>query len=166
MKQLIFICSFIFSIATYGQTSCEMLLKSDSSALQSPKNKEWVELMEAKIKNNYQIQFIKQGTKKYLKIIVRDDLGYGKKGSLLLICNKKQIYVKSITLQIIDKTSAYFLVELSGTYYLENIKEFGLSKIIFNETFEFSIPKSDSDQIKKVANCFFTQFGDNLKSSN
>lgn len=166
MKQLFFICSFIFSILSYGQTPCEKLLKTDSCALQSPINKEWVELLEVKIKNNYQIQFIKQGTKKYLKIIVRDDLGYGKKGSLLLICSKKQIYLKSITLQIIDKTSAYFLVELSGTYYLENIKEFGLSKIIFNETSEFAIPKSDSDQIKKGANCFFTLFGDNFKSPN
>ena len=166
MKQLFFICPFIFSILSYGQTPCEMLLKTDSCALQSPIYKELVELMEVKIKNNYQIQFIKKGLKKYLKVIIRDDLGYGKKGSLLLICSKKQIYVKSITLQIIDKISAYFLVELSGTYYLENIKEFGLSKIIFNETSEFFIPKSDSDQIKKAANCFFKQFGDNLKYSN
>lgn len=164
MKQLFYICSFIFSLASYGQTACDKVLKTDSCALQSSKNKEWVELMEVKIKNNYQIQFIKQGQKKYLKIIVRDDLGFGKKSSLLLLSNKKQIYIKSIMLQVIDKTSAYFLVELSGTFYLENIKEFGLSKIIFNETSEFSIPKSDSDQIKKAANCFFTLLGGNLKS--
>lgn len=164
MKQLFYICSFIISLATYGQTDCDKLLKTDSCALQSSKNKEWVELMEVKIKNNYQIQFIKQGQKNYLKVIVRDDLGFGKKSSLVLLSNKKQIYVKSIALQVIDKTSAYFLVELSGTFYLENIKEFGLSKIIFNETSEFSIPKSDSEQIKKAANCFFSLLGGSLKS--
>lgn len=163
LKQLLYICSLIFSMVSYGQTPCDKLLKSDSCALQSPIKKELVELIEVKIKNNYQIQFVKHGAKNYLKIIVRDDLGYGKKGSLLLHLNKKQMYIKSIMLQVIDKTSAYFLVELSGTFYLENIKEFGISKIIFNETSEFVIPKSDSDQIKKAANCFFTLFGDNLK---
>lgn len=156
MKQLFLICSLIISMVTFGQTPCDSFLKTDSCELLLPNTKELVELLEIKIKNNYQVQFIKHGAKKYLKIIVRDDLGYGKTGSLLLVSNKKQIYIKSITLQIIDKSSAYFLVELSGTNYLENIKELGLSKIIFNETFEFGIPKADSDQIKKAANCFFT----------
>ena len=41
----------------------------------------------------------------------------------------------------------YFISALNGTNYLENIKEMGLSSIVFNETAEFSIPKSDSDQI-------------------
>lgn len=162
MKQLLFIYSLIFSLIGLSQTPCEFILKNDSSSLQAPKNKELVDIMEVKIKNNYQIQFIKQGTKNYLKIIVRDDLGFGKKSSLLLLSNKKQIYVKSIMLQIIDKTSAYFLIELNGTYYLENIKEFGLSKIVFNETSEFGIPKTDSDQIKKAANCFFPIVKDNI----
>lgn len=162
MKQLIFIYSLIISFIGLSQTPCEFVLKTDSCSLQTPNNKEYVEFIEVKIKNNYQIQFIKQGVKNYLKIIVRDDLGFGKKSSLLLISNKKQIYVKSILLQVINKTSAYFLIELNGTYYLENIKEFGLSKIVFNETSEFGIPKTDSDQIKKAANCFFPIVKDNI----
>ena len=165
MKHLLFIFFLIFSILGFGQTPCDNLLKTDSCALQIPQNKELVDLMSVKIKSNYLIQFIKHGTKNYLKIIIRDDLGYGKKGSLLLLSNKKQIYVKSIALQIIDKTSAYFLIELSGTNYLENIKEMGLSKIVFNETSEFAIPKTDSDQIKKAANCFFTILGDSSKTT-
>ncbi len=67
--------------------------------IQNPKTKELVEVMEVKIKNNYQVQFIKQDKKNYLKIIVKDDLGFGKKGSLLLQSVKKQIYIKSIELQ-------------------------------------------------------------------
>jgi hypothetical protein len=66
---------------------------------------------------------------------------------LLLLSSKKQIYIKTIKLQIINKSSAYFISALNGTNYLENIKEMGLSSIVFNETAEFSIPKSDSDQI-------------------
>jgi hypothetical protein len=162
MKQLFFICSVFFSLINYGQTPCEFQFKTDSCALASPKNKEVVESISVKIKNNYLVQFIKQDKKNYLKIIVRDDLGYGKKGSLLLLSAKKQIYIKSIMLQVINKESAYFLIELNNTFYLDNIKEFGLSKIVFNEVAEFGVPKPDSDQIKKAAECFFTIVKDNI----
>ena len=162
MKQLFIVCSLFFSMLSYAQAPCDFVLKPDSAALLTPKKKEVVELMEAKIKNNYQVQFIKQDKKNFLKIIVRDDLGFGKKGSLLLLCAKKQIYVKTTTLVPIDKTSAYFVVELNNTYYLDNIKEFGISKIVFNEVVEFGIPKNDSDQIKKVAECFFNIVKDNI----
>ncbi|MBI3519466.1 MAG: hypothetical protein HY062_08950, partial [Bacteroidetes bacterium] len=75
---------------------------------------------------------------------------------------RKQIYIKTIALQIIDKTSAYFLIELNNTFYLDNLKEYGISKIVFNETSEFGVPKSDTDQIEKAANCFFTIVKDNI----
>lgn len=163
MKQLLLICSLTFSIISFAQTNCEFQFKSDSCALSIPKNKEVVEVMEVKIKKNYLVQFIKQDKKNYLKIIVQDNLGFGKKGSLLLLSNKKQIYIKSIELQIINKTSAYFLISLNETYYLENIKELGLTSIVFNEVAEFGIPKADSDQIKKAANCFFNQVSENIK---
>lgn len=163
MKQLFLLCSLTFSIVSFSQTSCDYKFKSDSCSIQNSNNKELVELMEIKIKNNYLIQFIKQDKKNYLKIIVRDNLGFGKKSSLLLVSNKKQIYIKTIELQIIDKSSAYFLIALNGTNYLENIKEIGLSTLIFNETAEFSVPKSDSEQIKKAANCFFNQVSENIK---
>ena len=162
MKQLLLICSLILCAPSFSQTPCEYTLKPDSSALLTPKKKEPVELLEVKIKNNYQVQFIKLDKKNYMKIIVRDDLGFGKKGSLLLLAAKKQIYIRSTTLNVIDKTSAYFLVELNDSYYLDNIKEFGLSKIVFNETVEFSIPKTDTDLIKKAAECFNNVVKDNI----
>lgn len=163
MKQLLLLCSLTLSIVGFSQTACDYEFKSDSCTLQNPNNKTLVDLMEVKIKNNYLIQFIKQDKKNYLKIIVKNDLGFGKKSSLLLLSGKKQIYIKTIELQIIDKSSAYFLISLNATNYLENIKELGLSSIIFNETAEFGIPKSDSDQIKKAANCFFNQVSENIK---
>ncbi|MDF2451060.1 MAG: hypothetical protein K0S26_564 [Bacteroidota bacterium] len=162
MKQIIFICSLTLSASGFSQTPCGYQLKQDSCALLSPKIKEVAEVMEVKIKNNYLVQFIKQDKKNYLKIIVRDDLGFGKKGSLLLLSSKKQIYVKLIKLEPIDKNSAYFLVELNNSYYLDNLKEFGLSKIVFNETVEFGVPKPDSDQIKKAAECFYGIVKDNI----
>lgn len=161
MKQLFSVCLLFFSIASFAQNPCAYNLSAANTAI-APGKEESVEMMEVKIKNNYQVQFIKQDKKNYLKIIVKDDLGFGKKGSLLLQSVKKQIYIKSTTLNIIDKTSAYFIIDLNNTYYLDNIKDFGLAKIIFNETVEFSIPKNDAEQIKKAAECFFTIVKDNI----
>lgn len=164
MMKLFLICSLIFSANMFAQAPCDYTLKtSDTCSLQSPKKLERVELIQVKIKNNYLVQFIKVDKINYLKITVRDDLGFGKKGSLLLLCGaKKQIYVKSTTLQVIDKKSAYFLVELNNSYYLDNLKEFGISKIVFNEVTEFSVPKTDTEQIKKAAECFFDIVKDNI----
>src|ERR1700752_591527 len=113
MKFLILCLTVLLSLNSFAQPKCKYSLISDSCALQNPVQKELVELMGVKIKNNYQVQLIKHGAKKYLRIIVRDNLGYGQTGSLLLYSNKKQYFTKSITLQSIDKNSAYFLLELN-----------------------------------------------------
>lgn len=111
-------------------------------------------MLEVRIKNDYQIQFIKHYPINYLKIIVKDNLGFGQTSSLLLLSNKKQYYTKTIKLEIIDKSSAYFLLELNSNYLI-TLKENGLTTIIFNEKVEFVIPKTDSELIKKTAHCFY-----------
>lgn len=154
MKKSLFVLSVLFFFNTVAQTDCGAVLKQDSAVILNPSQKEPVELAEVKIKNNYQVQFIKHGPKNYLKLIVKDDLGYGKKGSLLLYCNKKQIYVKTITLQPIDKKSAYFILELVPNYII-TLKDNGLTNIIFCENVEFVVPKQDSEAVKKMAGCFY-----------
>jgi hypothetical protein len=154
MKHIFIVAGILTSLNCLAQTKCNQGLVADSCTLESPTKKELVDLMQVKIKNNYQIQFIKQGQKTYLKIIVRDNLGYGKTASLLLYSNKKQYFTKSITLQTIDKTSAYFLVDLN-TNYLTTLKDNGLTSIVFNQNVEFVIPKQDSELVKQLAACFF-----------
>lgn len=165
MKVLFLFFSLTILTISIGQTSCDFQLRPDSITIQDSKTKELVKLIEVKIKNDYRIYFIKQDHKNYLKIVVRDNLGFGKKSSLLLLSNKKQIYIRSIELKSTDKTSAYFLISLNDSNYLETIKDNGLSSILFNETSEFVIPKSDSEQIKKAAGCFFEVVKDNLHPS-
>ena len=113
-----------------------------------------MQMLEVIIKNDYQIQFIKHYPSNYLKIIVKDNLGYGQTSSLLLLSNKKQYYTRLIKLEVINKSSAYFLLELNSNYLI-TLKENGLTTIIFNEKVEFVIPKTDSELIKKQAACFF-----------
>jgi len=155
----------LFALSAMAQSPCtSSSLQSDSCNLLNPKNKDFADFMETRIKNDYQIQFVKHGPKYYLKIIVKNDLGFGRKGSLLLsLSNKKQIYVKSIDLNIIDKNSGYFILPLNDNNYLETIKDFGLSSILFKEKAEFVIPKNDSEHIKKTAACFFDVVKEHIK---
>lgn len=153
MKFLILCLTALLSLNSLAQSKCKYGLISDSCTLQDPTQKVFVDLMEVKIKNNYQVQLIKHGAKKYLKIIVRDNLGYGQTGSLLLYSNKKQYFTKSITLQPIDKNSGYFLLELNPNYLL-TLKENGLTSIIFKESVEFTIPKQDSELVKQLVGCY------------
>lgn len=146
---MILLNSFCFS----QSVPCKPL-KTDSCVLPPLLKKQEVQMLEVSIKNNYQIQFIKHSPTNYLKIIVKDNLGYGNSSSLLLLSNKKQYYTRLIKLEIIDKTSAFFLLELNSNY-LVTLKENGLTNIIFNEKVEFVIPKADSELIKKTANCFY-----------
>lgn len=153
MKTLIVTYLVLLSCTGIAQKKCKYSFANDSCSLQNPNQKELVDLMQVKIKNNYSIQLIKHGVKKYLKIIVQDDLGFGQTGSLLIYSNKKQYFIKSATLYVIDKSSGYFLLDLNSNY-LTTIKDYGLTSIIFQEKVQFTIPKQDSEAVKELANCF------------
>jgi len=154
MKTFTISCILLFSVlVTVAQNPCSF--KSDSVVVNRfDYKKEFVEMMEVTIKNNYQLQFIKAGKTTFLKIIVRDNLGFGQIGEFMLVCGKKQIYNKDTKLVPIDKTSGYFVIELNPNY-IQTLKDLGLTKLIFRDTVEFLIPKTDSDKIKQTATCFF-----------
>lgn len=140
--------------SSYSQFKCDNTLKQDSIIMNTAPKKDAVEALEVKIKNNYKVQFIRFEQKNYLRLEVKDNLGYGQTGSLLLLSGSKQFYVRTTTLKVIDPNTAFFLIELNPQY-LQTIKDYGLTSVIFNEKSEFSIPKTDSETIKKAAACFF-----------
>ena len=154
MKFVLIIGCLLSGFKMNSQVKCTMTLKTDSCALQLATKKELVDLISVSIKNNYQVQFIKHKNTTYLKLIIKNDLGYGRTCSLILYSTKKQYYTKSITLQSIDKTSAYFLLEINSNY-LKTIVDNGLTSIVFCENSEFVIPKADSELVKQGATCFY-----------
>jgi hypothetical protein len=156
MQRLI-LCLFLFcSSIAFAQMPCDKGFRTDTSIISRfTYAKEEVELMEVTIKNNYQLQFIRSKDKKtYLRIIVRDNLGFGQIGEFMLICGKKQIYDKDVKLVPIDKSSGWFILELNSNY-IQTLRDLGLTKIIFRDTVEFLVPKTDSEKIKQTAACFF-----------
>lgn len=145
----------LYGTSLFAQTPCEKGLRNDSAVISRfTYNKEAVELLDVTIKNNYQLQFIRREESTFLKIIVRDNMGFGQIGEFVLICGKKQIYDKDIKLVSIDASSGYFVLELNPNYIL-TLRDLGLSKIIFRDKVEFLVPKADSEKIKQIAGCFF-----------
>ena len=151
MRFFLIIGLLYISFDCNSQVKC--ILKEDSCSLQTPNKKELVDLLDVKIKDNYQVQFVKHLNLFYLKLIIKNDLGFGKTGSLVLLSGKRQNYIKEISLQKIDNNSAYFLLELKPNY-LTTLKENGLTSFVFCENREFVIPKTDSESVKKAASCF------------
>jgi hypothetical protein len=155
MRSYILSLLVICGSGLFAQIPCEKGFRSDSVVINRfTYSKEPVELMEVTIKNNYQLQFIRKGQATFLKIIVRDNLGFGQIGEFMLYCGKKQIYTKDMKLVSIDKSSGYFVIELNPSY-IQTIRDFGVNKMIFRDTVEFLVPKSDSEKIKQTASCFY-----------
>lgn len=148
MKKLLLVLFCVTYSLAKSQTSC--VYKTDTLLLNK---KEVISYVECSIKKNYLFQFFTHNSKNYMRIVVKDNLGFDKTSSLLFYCGKKQIYIKSIKLQSIDRSSAFFMVELNPNY-IATIKQLGISEMIFDETSSFSIPKSDSESIKKTLDCF------------
>ena len=155
MQRSLLLLLLICGSGTFAQMPCEKGFRNDSVVINRfTYAREPVELMEVTIKNNYLLQFIRKGKTTYLRITVRDNLGFGQIGEFMLICGKKQIYDKDVKLVPIDKTSGYFVIELNPNY-IQTIRDLGLAKIIFRDTVEFLVPKVDSEKIKQTAACFF-----------
>ncbi len=158
MKQqfLIILLSF-FVLQLFAQKStCDMYpLKMDSVYLSNPLVKEFVEVSSLSTKNNYKVQFVKQGKKNNLIIIVKYSIESDKQGSLYIFSNKKQFFLKQIAFKRMDKDFAYFIIDINSNY-VATIRDNGLTSLYFNDSMTFEIPKADSELIKKQADCFYT----------
>lgn len=142
----------LFNFASFSQ-DCNSVVKTDSLLLVSSSEKNVAEQISVYIKNNYQISFISFQKKYYLKLTVTDNLGFGKKGLLEIYSGKKQYFERDIKLNSINDKTAYFIFEITQNY-TKTISEYGMSELKFNNA-SFSIPKADSDEIKKAATCFY-----------
>ncbi len=142
----------LFNFASFSQ-DCNSVVKTDSLLLVSSSEKNVAEQISVYIKNNYQISFISFQKKYYLKLTVTDNLGFAKKGLLEIYSGKKQYFERDIKLNPINDKTAYFIFEITQNY-TKTISEYGMSELKFNNA-SFSIPKADSDEIKKAATCFY-----------
>lgn len=128
---------------------------SDSCALPPANTRVPVELLDVRIKSDYHVQLIRQGAKQFIRIVVTDNLGFGKTGPLLLKSGSKQMYFRSATLCVLDASRACFVLELYPNCVV-TLKDEGLTSFVFNNTMEYSVPRQDSESIKQMARCFYS----------
>ena len=82
---ILYLCLFC-STSVFAQAPCEKGFRTDTTVINRfTYAREAVEMMEVTIKNNYQLQFIRKDNKTYLRIVVRDNLGFGQIGEAMLI---------------------------------------------------------------------------------
>lgn len=153
MKNIMVLCLLMLITGLKAQHECHF---SSDSCLIPPGNKKLpVELIDVKMKNNAHVQFLRCSGRLFLRIVLTDNLGYGKTGPLLLKSGTKQMYYKSATLSMPGKEAACFILELYPNYEV-TLREYGLSNIVFNGNAEFSVPHQDSELIKESARCFYS----------
>ncbi len=155
--QPILILLSVLTLQSFAQkSSCEMYpLKMDSIYFTNTTVKELVDVSSLVTKNNYKVQFVKQGKKNHLIITLKYTIESDKQGSLYVYSNKKQYFLKQVTLKRIDKDYAHFVIEANSNY-VATIRDNGLTSLYFNDSMTFEIPKADSELIKKQADCFYT----------
>ncbi len=157
IKKIILLLIIFAQTIILGQTklSCDnFTLKFDSVTLTAPNTKIVAETSTLKTKNNYNIQYIKYEQKKYLKITVKAVLESTRNGSLYIYSNKRQYYVKQTNFYYLDKQNAYFLIEINSNY-IATIRDNAITSLVFRDTDTFEIPKTDLENIKKQADCFY-----------
>lgn len=128
--------------------------KSDTIFVPKEKKVLQSELLEVTFKNNSVVQLIKApNNKMYMKMIVTENLYFDKTDQLEVKSGSKSFYVKDATHFQYNKHKGYYIFEIYKNY-VGTLKDDGLTSILFGKA-ETEFTKSDSNQIKKIAKCFY-----------
>ena len=112
------------------------------------------EILETTLKNKSIIQLIRtEGDKFYLKMIVTENLYFDKVDQLEIISGSKSIFYKDTRHFQYDKHRGYYMVEIFKNYALI-LKDNGITSIVFGKV-ETDFTKSDCNQIRQIAACFY-----------
>ena len=152
LKKLYIFFSVVFVYAN-AQNPCIDQFVNDSIKKPGEKNAVVMNALTYTLKNGGVVQFIKDEGKFYLRLKLREKLGFISDGTLELISAKKSIFFKT-TFQDIDTQTPYFILPI-GINYVATLKELGLTTLIFN-SHEVKFSKDESKGIKETANCFYT----------
>ncbi len=150
---LIFLTTF-FSSITKAQTSCAFV--ADTCFLPKEGKTVPVESMKATFKNFSEISLLRTPDNKfYLRLIVTENLYFDKVDMLELKSGSKSFYAKQTKQYQHTKHTGSYVIEIWKNY-LVTLKDDGLTGILFG-TAESKFYKSDSRQVKAIAECFYNE---------
>lgn len=151
LKKLYIFFSVVFVYAN-AQNPCINQFINDSIVKPGATEAVVVNALTYSLKNGGVVQLIKDEEKMYLRLKLREKLGFVSDGPLELISGSKSIRFKTKFYDI-DKPTPYFILPI-GINYVATLKEYGLSNLLFN-SHEVKFSKEESKGIKEIASCFY-----------
>ncbi len=149
----LFILFFLLNLGLLkSQVDC--VFKADTIFIPKENKVVNAEYLQTTFKNRSNFILYKTDNGKYyLKLIVTENLYFGKIDMLELISNSKSFFAKDTKQYEFNKHTGYYMIEIFKNY-IGTLKEDGLSLIIFGKA-ETDFTKQDSKQVKQLAECFY-----------
>ncbi len=135
-----------------SQTECTF--KPDTVTIPKENKTINAHYLQTTFKNNSNFFLYKSDNNKYyLKLIVTENLYFGKIDVLELKSSEKSYYAKDTKQYQLDKNTGYYVIEIWKNY-IGTLKDDGLTAIVFGKA-ETLYSKQDCSQVKQLAKCFY-----------
>lgn len=147
---------FCFLLLCFGSLKSQIECAFKPDTVYIPKENKVINAvcMQTLFKNKSNFYLFKTNTNKYyLKLIVPENLYFGKIDVLELKSGTKSIHFKDTKHYQLDKNTGYYVIEVYKNY-IGTLKEDGLTAIQFGKA-ETIYTKQDCNQVKQLAKCFY-----------
>lgn len=147
------LCFLLLSVSIFrAQNNCAF----SPDTLFLPKESKTVsaDYLQASFKNGSSLRLYKTPSNKYyLKLVVTENLYFDKVDLLEIQSGSKSFYSKDTKQLELSKSAGYFVVEIYKNY-VATLREEGVTGILFGKV-ETSFTRSDANQVKQIAKCFY-----------
>lgn len=152
--RIIFTALLSLWIVAYAGQNCEPGFVKDTMVIPESGKVLNGEYLETTLKNGSVVRLFKTDDNKYyLRMIITKNFYFGKTAELEIRSGSKSYWAKNTTQHKVTKTSGLFLLEVYKNY-IGTLKDYGITSIVFSEA-ETDFTKSDANQIKAIAKCFY-----------
>jgi hypothetical protein len=152
MKHLFTVLFTVSFAAALAQENCSF----SQDTVFIPKDNKVVDgdYLQTTLKNKSVVQLFRTPMEKYyLKLIVTENLYFGKVDMLEIKSGKKSFYAKDTRHYQYDKHTGFYIVEVFKNY-VGTLKDEGITSIVFGKA-ETDFCKQDCNQVKQISKCFY-----------
>lgn len=155
MKILHVLLAFIFfALNGRSQNKCEISPMSDTIVNAKKEKITSGEFIQATLKNKSVVQLYKLSDNKlYMKLIVTENLYFGKTDNLEVQSGSKSIYERNIEQHELNKSMGYYVFEIYKNY-VATLRDDGMTAIVFGKAVT-DLSRQDANQVKQIAKCFY-----------
>jgi uncharacterized protein YqfB (UPF0267 family) len=154
IKTLVVISFILLSKLGASQKKCEWKTMTDTIVTLKKETITNGEVIETTFKNKSILRLYKfAGEKYYLKLFVTENLYFDKIDNLEIQSGNKSFYEKATRQNQVDKSSAYYVVEIYRNY-VATLRDEGITGIVFGKA-QTDFTRQDASQVRQIAKCFY-----------